>query len=64
MAATVASAGVPYVAMHWRALSHEMNGHAVYRDVVADVATELRQRVGEAWGEGAAHAIPGGVPGP
>jgi dihydropteroate synthase len=34
--------------MHWRALSHEMNGHAVYRDVVADGATELGQRAGEA----------------
>ena len=47
MAATVAAAGVPYVAMHWRAPSIEMNGHAVYRDVVAEVVAELRQRIDE-----------------
>jgi dihydropteroate synthase len=46
MAATVAAAGVPYVVMHWRAPSRQMNDHAVYRDVVADVTAELRQRAG------------------
>jgi dihydropteroate synthase len=45
MAATVAAAGVPYVVMHWRAPSREMSHHAVYRDVVADVAGELSRRV-------------------
>jgi dihydropteroate synthase len=45
MAATVASAGVPYVAMHWRAPSREMHRHAGYRDVVAEVLAELRCRV-------------------
>jgi dihydropteroate synthase len=45
MAKTVAAAGVPYVAMHWRAPSREMRRHAVYADVVADVTAELRQRV-------------------
>jgi dihydropteroate synthase len=52
MAATVAAAGVPYVAMHWRAPSREMNRHAVYRDVVAEVAAELRRRVGELVAQG------------
>jgi len=41
MASTVAAAGVPYIAMHWRAPSREMDGHAEYGDVVADVITEL-----------------------
>jgi len=45
MAAVVAAAGVPYVAMHWRAPSREMDRHAVYRDVVADVTAELLRRV-------------------
>ena len=47
MAATVAAAGVPYVAMHWRAPSSQMNDYAVYRDVVTDVTAELRRRAGE-----------------
>lgn len=45
MAAVVAGAGVPYVAMHWRAPSREMDRHAVYRDVVGDVTSELLRRV-------------------
>jgi len=45
MASTVAAAGVPYIAMHWRAPSREMDRHAVYGDVVADVITELGLRV-------------------
>ena len=44
MAATVAAAGVPYVAMHWRGHSVDMQSRAVYDDVVADVCAELRQR--------------------
>ncbi|MDT3442822.1 dihydropteroate synthase, partial [Pseudofrankia sp. BMG5.37] len=47
MAPTVAAAGVPYVAMHWRAPSREMNYHAVYEDVVAEVAAEMRRRADE-----------------
>jgi len=46
MASLVATAGVPYVVMHWRAPSREMRRHAVYRDVTAEVAAELRDRVG------------------
>ncbi|MFI7500710.1 dihydropteroate synthase [Streptomyces sp. NPDC049687] len=45
MARTVAAAGVPYVAMHWRAHSREMDRHAHYGDVVADVIAELRSRL-------------------
>jgi len=41
----VASAGVPYVIMHWRRHSADMQAFAAYDDVVADVCTELRRRV-------------------
>jgi dihydropteroate synthase len=44
MAACVAAAEAPFVAMHWRAPSKTMRQHAVYRDVVADVVAELRVR--------------------
>ena len=45
MAALVAERGVPYVAMHWRGHSTEMQGRAQYGDVVADVCRELGARV-------------------
>ncbi|MFJ9244971.1 dihydropteroate synthase [Streptomyces sp. NPDC101776] len=45
MASTVAAAGVPYIAMHWRAPSREMDRHAEYGDVVDDVIAELGLRV-------------------
>jgi dihydropteroate synthase len=45
MARTVAAAGVPYIVMHWRAPSREMDRHAHYGDVVADVIAELRSRL-------------------
>jgi dihydropteroate synthase len=45
MLSTVASLGCVYVAMHWRAHSTEMNDHASYDDVVADVVSELMGRV-------------------
>ncbi len=35
MAGVVASAGVPYVVMHWRGHSERMQDLAVYADVVA-----------------------------
>ena len=43
--AVVADAGVPYVVMHWRAHSAEMQQHAHYDDVVSEVRDELRERV-------------------
>ncbi|WP_323187107.1 dihydropteroate synthase [Streptomyces sp. NBC_00365] len=45
MARTVAAADVPYGAMHWRAPSREMDRHADYGDVVADVMAELGARL-------------------
>jgi dihydropteroate synthase len=45
MAPLVAGAGVPFVAMHWRAHSARMDQHASYDDVVAEVVDELGQRV-------------------
>jgi dihydropteroate synthase len=41
----VARAGVPYVVMHWRGHSHQMQDRAVYGDVVGEVCEELRRRV-------------------
>lgn len=46
MAAVVAEAEVPYVAMHWRGHSIDMASRAVYEDVVDDVARELSARLG------------------
>ncbi|MFF4404714.1 dihydropteroate synthase [Streptomyces sp. NPDC001404] len=45
MVPAVATAGVPFVVMHWRGFSQDMNSRAVYRDVVGEVLAELRQRV-------------------
>ncbi|MDI5962883.1 dihydropteroate synthase [Streptantibioticus silvisoli] len=45
MVPAVAAAGVPFVVMHWRGASIDMNRRAVYGDVVAEVAAELRQRL-------------------
>ncbi|MCU1571192.1 MAG: folP [Naasia sp.] len=44
MAAVVAEAGVPFVAMHWRGPSSVMTTLARYDDVVAEVRTELAER--------------------
>lgn len=41
----VANARVPYVVMHWRGHSRDMQRRAVYDDVVREVTDELRQRV-------------------
>jgi dihydropteroate synthase len=41
----VAEAGVPYVVMHWRAHSEQMQQQADYDDVVREVCDELRERV-------------------
>jgi dihydropteroate synthase len=41
----VAQAGVPYVVMHWRGHSHQMEDRAVYADVVGEVCAELRHRI-------------------
>ncbi|HZP51918.1 dihydropteroate synthase, partial [Actinocrinis sp.] len=41
----VASARVPYILMHWRGHSVDMNSRAVYGDVVAEVRRELAESV-------------------
>ncbi|MEU8349811.1 MULTISPECIES: dihydropteroate synthase [unclassified Streptomyces] len=45
MVPAVADAGVPFVVMHWRGFSEDMNSRAVYADVVGEVVGELRQRM-------------------
>jgi dihydropteroate synthase len=44
MAGVVAEAGVPFVAMHWRGHSADMQSRAAYADVVAEVCAELSER--------------------
>jgi dihydropteroate synthase len=48
----VAKAGVPYVVVHWRGHSHDMEKRAVYQDVVREVHDELAQRIGAVTAEG------------
>jgi dihydropteroate synthase len=48
----VAGAGVPYVVMHWRGHSHQMQERAVYADVVTEVCEDLRSRVDAVVAEG------------
>jgi dihydropteroate synthase len=48
MIPVVAAAGVPFVVMHWRGQSIDMNNRAVYDDVVAEVVAELRQALDRA----------------
>ena len=45
MAGLVASLTVPYIAMHWRGHSADMDALARYDDVVADVCAELADRL-------------------
>jgi len=52
MHSTVASLDVPYVAMHWRGHSDQMDDLAAYDDVVADVMGELLARVEQAVASG------------
>ncbi|KZB83341.1 dihydropteroate synthase [Amycolatopsis regifaucium] len=48
MAKVAAETGVPWVLMHWRGHSKDMNALASYEDVVGDVRAELLSRVDEA----------------
>ena len=45
MLQTVARLQVPYIAMHWRGQSKDMNSKAIYNDVVIDVISELQERI-------------------
>lgn len=53
MIAVVAAARTPFVLMHWRGQSIDMNNRAVYGDVLAEVLAELRA--------GMERAVAGGV---
>jgi dihydropteroate synthase len=48
----VAKAGAPYVVVHWRGHSHDMNSRAVYQDVIREVHDELAQRIDAVTAEG------------
>ena len=48
----VAKAGVPYVVMHWRGHSHDMQKRAIYADVVREVHDELARRIEAVTAEG------------
>ncbi|WP_106177699.1 dihydropteroate synthase [Prauserella shujinwangii] len=52
MAKVVAEAGVPWILMHWRGHSKDMNALATYDDVVYEVRQELTARVDAALGAG------------
>jgi dihydropteroate synthase len=45
MLQTAARLRVPYIAMHWRGQSKDMNSKAIYNDVVIDVISELQERI-------------------
>ncbi|MDI3406791.1 dihydropteroate synthase [Streptomyces cavernicola] len=45
MIPAVAAAEAPFVVMHWRGFSEDMNSRAVYEDVVGEVVSELHARV-------------------
>ncbi|HET6635318.1 MAG TPA: dihydropteroate synthase [Streptomyces sp.] len=48
MVPVAAAAQVPFVVMHWRGRSLDMNDRAVYDDVVAEVVAELRESLDQA----------------
>jgi dihydropteroate synthase len=52
MADVVRAAGCPWILMHWRAHSATMQNFAHYANVVAEVRTELRERVDAALAAG------------
>ncbi|WP_449301409.1 dihydropteroate synthase [Prauserella oleivorans] len=54
MARVAAETGAPFVLMHWRGHSKDMNALAEYKDVVAEVRDELSARVDEALAAGVA----------
>jgi dihydropteroate synthase len=54
MAAVIAAAGCPWILMHWRGHSRDMNQLARYHDVVAEVRAELTERVSAAVAAGVA----------
>jgi dihydropteroate synthase len=57
MLATVADLGVPFVAMHWRGHSADMQSRAVYGDVVQEVCDELAARLDACASAGVANVL-------
>ena len=45
MLQTAARLEIPYIAMHWRGQSKDMNSKSIYGDVVNDVIAELNERI-------------------
>lgn len=45
MFATVKKLGVPYILMHWRGESKDMNSRAVYTNVVNEVISEINSQI-------------------
>jgi dihydropteroate synthase len=45
MLQTAARLQVPYIAMHWRGQSKDMNSKTIYNNVVNDVISELQDRI-------------------
>ena len=45
MFGTVKNLGVPYILMHWRGESKDMNSRAIYSDVVTDVISEINSQI-------------------
>jgi dihydropteroate synthase len=56
MGRVAAESGAPWVLMHWRGHSEDMQALAKYEDVVADVRAELLSRVDEALAAGVAES--------
>lgn len=56
MLQTAVGLKVPYIAMHWRGQSKDMNSKAIYNDVVRDVISELQERISAALDAGIAPA--------
>ena len=54
MLSTAAHLKVPYIAMHWRGHSKDMNSKAIYKDVVAETISELEDRIQVALSTGVA----------
>lgn len=48
MLTTAADLKLPYIAMHWRGQSKDMNSMATYENIVTDVINELQQRISAA----------------
>jgi dihydropteroate synthase len=56
MARVAAESGAPWILMHWRGHSKDMNALATYADVVAEVRSELNARVDAALSAGVAES--------